>query len=305
MKPYNTYRAFLKKKYGKRIQKISIDAGFTCPNRDGSKGTGGCTYCIPRSFTPAYIQSVQPIPIQLEEAKKLLRTRYKPDAYIAYFQSFSNTHAPLEHLKALYQEALDDREVMGLAIGTRSDCVDYDKLDYLGELALRYDVTIEYGLESSHQVTLNRINRLDTIETFEWAVRETSARGIQMGVHVILGLPGETEDMMLETARYISRLPIQFVKIHHLHIVRGTLLAHEYEKEPFPLFELGAYLEFASQFIRLLRPDMVIQRVAGEAHPRHLIGPDWGPRAYEVTAMLENHMLTHGWRQGDLYKQAL
>jgi len=301
LKPYLSYRTYLNEKYGKRIQKISIDAGFSCPNRDGTKGKGGCTYCIPRSFTPAYIESVQPIPHQLEKGKLLLEKRYKPDAYIAYFQSFSNTYGELDHLKALYEEALADPQVIGLSIGTRPDCVDSEKLDYLAELALEYDITIEYGLESSHQATLDRINRLDTIEMFDWAVDQTHQRNINMGAHVILGLPGESVEMMYETARFVAQRPIKFLKLHHLHIVKGTLLGRDYEREPFELFDLDSYLEVAGTFIRMLRPDMVLQRVVGETHPRHLLGPHWGLRSYEVIEKLESYMRERNWKQGDLF----
>ncbi|PIE02682.1 MAG: TIGR01212 family radical SAM protein [Acidobacteria bacterium] len=300
-KPYLTYRAFLQQKYSQRIQKISIDAGFSCPNRDGSKGKGGCTYCVPRSFTPAYVQAVQSVSEQLEKGKVLLRKRYKPDAYIAYFQSFSNTYAELSKLKELYLEALADREVVGLAIGTRPDCVDDEKLDFIAGLSQQYDVTIEYGLESSHNITLERINRKDTVESFKRAVNSTAKRGIQVGAHVILGLPGETRKMMMETARFLAGLPIQFVKIHHLHLVKGTLLAKEYRNNSFPLFSLNDYLDHAAEFIRNLRHDMVLQRVVGETHPRHLVGPNWGLRSYEVASRLEEMMIQKGWRQGDLF----
>jgi radical SAM protein (TIGR01212 family) len=299
--PYRTYRQYLKNKYHKRLQKISIDAGFSCPNRDGTKSKGGCTYCIPRSFTPAYIDSVEPIPIQLEKGKRLLKKRYKPDAYIAYFQSFSNTYASLEELKTLYLQALSDPEVEGIAIGTRPDCVDEDKLAFLADLSRHYDVTIEYGLETSHQKTLDRVNRQDTVQNFRETVRLTASHGIQMGVHVILGLPGETEPMMIETADFIASLPLKFVKIHHLHLVKGTLLAREYEDNPFPLFDLDDYLRVAAEFIRHLSPDMVLQRVVGETHPRHLIGPNWGLRSYEVSHMLEKLMEKNSWYQADLF----
>jgi hypothetical protein len=300
-KPYYSYAAYIRKKFGERIQKVSIDAGFTCPNRDGTKGYGGCIYCNNDSFTPAYLKNIPDIRTQIENGKTFLKKRYGSRKFIAYFQAYSNTYADLTHLKKLYEEALSDPEIIGITLGTRPDCIDEQKIDYLSTLAKDYYVTIEYGLESIHNETLERINRLHTVEEFADAVKMTAGKGIHIGTHLILGLPGETREMMLAGADYLSSLPVDYIKLHHLHIVEKTILAVQYKKNPFPLFSCQEYIEVASEFIRRTRPDIVFQRVVGETQPRNLIAPNWGIRADKVARLLEKFMLDRGYYQGELF----
>ncbi|GAB4175404.1 MAG: TIGR01212 family radical SAM protein [Calditrichia bacterium] len=300
-RPYYSYATYIKQKFGERIQKVSVDAGFTCPNRDGTKGYGGCIYCNNDSFTPAYLKDIPSIREQIESGKEFLKRRYKANKFIAYFQAYSNTYAPLDVLKSRYEEALDDPEIIGLTLGTRPDCIDENILTYLEDIAKTHYVTIEYGLESIHNKTLDFINRLHTIEEFEEAIQKTANRGIYMGTHLILGLPGESKEMMLAGAEYISRFPLDYVKLHHLHIVEKTVLGVKYKREPFPLFSCMEYVELAAEFIRRTRPDMVFQRIVGETQPRNLIAPNWGIRADKVARLIENHMKEHVYFQGQLY----
>lgn len=300
-RPYYSYTLYMRKKFGERIQKVSIEAGFTCPNRDGTKGYGGCIYCNNDSFTPAYLKNIRSIAEQLKNGKEFLKRRYGVSKFIAYFQAYSNTYADLETLKRLYQEALDDPEVIGITLGTRPDCIDEEKLKYLEELAKTHYVSIEYGLESVHDHTLEAINRLHTFREFVDAVHMTAGRGIYIGTHLILGLPGETREMMLEGAPVISSLPVDYIKLHHLHIVEKTVLGVRYRRQPFPLFTCQEYIELAAEFIRRSKPDLVFQRVVGETQPRNLIAPNWGIRADKVARLLEKYMKEHGFYQGQLY----
>jgi hypothetical protein len=300
--PFLSYRAWLKEKTGLRIQKISIEAGMTCPNRDGTAGKGGCTYCLPQSFIPSYLRPRQSIAQQIAMGKELLRRRYRCDAFYAYFQSYTNTYKPLQELKDLYREALQDPEIHGLVIGTRPDCLEEALLDFLEELNQQTTVCVELGLESSHDQTLRRVNRGHDVQSFEDAVAALHRRQLAIGCHIILGLPGESQDMMLSTADFLSSQPIDSLKIHHLYLVQGTSLAEEFRQRPFPLLSLEDYLDLCGRFLCRLRPDIALQRLVGETHPRHLLAPHWGFRAYEVKEALVRHMNARGWQQGMSWK---
>ncbi len=298
---YNAYVDYLRRRYGNRVQKVSVDAGFTCPNRDGTKARGGCTYCNNRSFVPPYCTPGMSIREQVAAGVEFLSRRYKADQFIVYFQAYSNTYAPLNHLKELYEQALDHPRVIGLAIGTRPDCIDAEKIAYIARLARRYYITIEYGLESVSDETLQRLNRCQTFREWVQAVEMTAGTGIHVCTHVILGLPGETREQMLRMARVISRYPIDYLKIHHLHVVQQTILAAQYRREPFPLLGFREYVDLVVEFLQRLRPDIKIQRLVGETHPRHLIGPIWGMRADAVQREIERELTRRDAWQGKLW----
>ncbi|NIR67162.1 MAG: TIGR01212 family radical SAM protein [Aliifodinibius sp.] len=300
--PYNAYKDYLKQRFGGRIQKVSVDAGFTCPNRDGSKAYGGCTYCNNLSFVPPYCEPVMSIAEQVEAGVNFVGRRYKVNQFMVYFQAYSNTYAPLSYLKGLYEQALAHPQVMGLAIGTRPDCVDEEKIAYLEELARDYFISIEYGVESIYDKTLERLNRGHTFQEWAEAVEMTAGRGIHICTHVILGLPGESKEEMLHTAEVLSRYPIGSIKLHHLHIVKKTQLAAEYKKNPFPVLGYAEYLDLVVEFLQRLRPDIRIQRLVGETHPRHLLAPLWNVGASTVQQDIVKRMKDRDAWQGKLYR---
>ncbi len=303
---YKSASALLRKIFGRRVQKISIDAGFTCPNRDGRLGYGGCTYCINSSFTPYYVSKRRSITDQLREGIEFFSRKYKTWKYIAYFQAYSNTYASVDVLRQRYEEALSYPGVIGLDIATRPDCVDEDILDYLAELSSKTFVMIEYGVESTLDRTLERVNRLHTYDQAAWAISETARRGILQSVHLILGLPGETRDDMLLHARRISALPVNILKLHQLQILRGTRMARDYAEHPeeYPLFEtVEAYVDFVVDFLELLRPDIYIDRFTNESPPDTVIAPHWGGvKNFEVVHKIEHALEKHGTWQGRRYR---
>ena len=311
-KRYNSFVGYFKRKYGERLQKIVLDAGFTCPNRDGKVGRGGCTYCDNAAFHPSYSTSGKILHQQLDEGIEFHKVRYRTtEHYLAYFQSFSNTYAPLEKLRELYEEALSHPDVVGIVIGTRPDCVDEEKLDYLADLnqgRVLKDwtrtlsgvgrrtapiVIVEYGIESCYDSTLERINRGHDFETACKAVRMTAERGIDVGAHFILGLPGETRQMMLDACSLINDLPLRSVKFHQLQIVKGTQMEKEYAQVPqdFERFSLDEYLDFFVEMLERLRPDLFIERFVGEVPPRFVNETPWGLiRNVELLRLLETRL---------------
>ena len=307
MKRYNTFVDYFKEKYGCRLQKLVVDAGFCCPNRDGTLARGGCTYCDNNAFHPGYSTPDKSIAQQLEEGKEFHRTRYRrATKYLAYFQPYSNTYAPLERLKELYGEALAQPDVVGLAIGTRPDCVDEAKLDYLAELSASGKVVfLEFGIESCYNATLEHINRHHTFEKAQWAVRESARRGILTGAHFIFGLPGETREMMLSGAELINDLPLDSVKFHQLQIIKGTKMEREFAEHPerFVTWTLPEYIDFFVDFLERLRPDLRIERFAGEVPPRFVNSTPWGlVRNVELLRLLEKRLEQRDTFQGFLCK---
>ena len=305
MRRYNSQADFIKEKYGVRLQKLVVDAGFTCPNRDGAKGRGGCTFCDNNAFHPNYSTPDKSITQQLEEGIEFHRGRYRrAGGYLAYFQPYSNTYAPLEKLRQLYREALAHPEVRGIVIGTRPDCVDEAKLDYLAELAKEHIVIVEYGIESCYDATLEHINRGHTYADAVRAVEMTAARGLHTGAHFILGLPGETREMMLSAADRINALKIDSVKFHQLQIIKGTKMEEEYAQHPerFEKFTLEGYIDFFVDILERLRPNLVIERFAGEVPPRFVNSTPWGlVRNVELLRMLEERLECRETFQGRLY----
>lgn len=303
-KRYNDFSGYFRKKFNGRVQKISIDAGFTCPNRDGTRGRGGCTYCNNQTFSPAYCNLEKSVATQLDEGIAFFSRKYDSMKYLAYFQSYSNTYAPLDNLKKLYEEALNHPEVIGLVIATRPDCVTTDILDYLQQLAENYYIMVEFGVESHLNSSLDRMNRGHHFEESVWAITETARRGIHNCVHLILGLPGETENDWLEQARIISDLPVENLKLHQLQIHRGTRMYKEFQDHPetFGMFTLDEYLDLCVKYLEYLSPKIIVERFVSEAPDELLVAPRWGLKNFEFTAKLEKLLEERDTWQGRLYK---
>lgn len=291
---FNAYSNYFRELYGARVQKVSIDAGFTCPNRDGTRGSGGCSFCLNDAFNPSYCLPEKSVSQQIEEGMRFHKWRYpEASSYLAYFQAFSNTYAPLGRLRSLYEEALSYPGVIGIIIGTRPDCIDDEKLAYIKELSGKNYIAIEYGIESCYDKTLERINRGHTFAEAVDAVKKTAALGINTGAHFIFGFPGETKDEMLAAASIISGLPLKTVKFHQLQIIRGTAMESEFRNNPgdFVTFTWEEYLDFLISFLEFLNPKLVVERFSGEAPPRFLEKPLWGKkRADEIVGLVEKRM---------------
>jgi uncharacterized protein len=303
---FNAYSNYFRSIYGARVQKVSIDAGFTCPNRDGSKGNGGCTYCNNDAFNPSYCIPEKSVSQQIKEGVEFHKWRYREAvSYLAYFQAYSNTYAPLARLQDLYEEALGFPGVTGLIIGTRPDCIDDEKLRYLKELSARCYLAVEYGVESCYNKTLRRINRGHSFEDAVNAIEKTAGYGINTGAHFILGLPGETREEMLKQADIISALPLKSVKFHQLQIIKGTKMEKEFRENPddFELFTWEEYLDFIISFLERLNPSIVVERFTGEAPLRFLSGPGWGKkRADQIVNLIEKRLVELDTWQGRLYR---
>ncbi|GAP42540.1 radical SAM protein, TIGR01212 family [Lentimicrobium saccharophilum] len=308
-KRYNSYNEYFKRTFGSRVQKVSIDAGFTCPNRDGTAGSGGCTYCNNDAFNPSYCIPSKSITQQIEEGIAFHKVRYRRAMkYLAYFQTYSNTYAPLAHLKEIYEEALQHPDVAGLVIGTRTDCMDDEKLAYFSRLSDNYYVMIEYGLETTNEQTLMAINRGHTMAQAAAMIRKTADYGLKTGIHLIFGLPGETRQEMLDRAGIISALPLTTVKFHQLQIVKGTKMAMQFREQPgmFSLFSLEEYISFIVSFIERLNPSFVIERFTGEVPPRFLESQPWSNlRADQVAIMIEEELTKRDTWQGRYFRPQL
>ena len=305
-RPFNSYSGYFKRLFGSRMQKLTINAGFTCPNRDGRVGTGGCTFCNNEAFTPSYCTPAKSVTQQLEEGIAFHRNRYRTaQRYLTYFQSFSNTYAPLEELRRIYDEALAHPLVAGLVIGTRPDCVDDAVLDYFADVARERYVIIEYGIESCCDATLQAVNRGHDFACARQAVEATAARGIHTGAHFILGLPGESDDMLIASADIINSLPLNTVKFHQLQIFRDTPMAADWAQHPerYRFRTLDEYLDLFIRILQRLRPDLVVERFAGEAPPRYHCGPTWGLiRNEQLLARLEKRLRETGSYQSQFWQ---
>lgn len=295
---YYDLNAYFRRRFGFRVHKISVDAGLSCPNRDGTLGRGGCIYCNARgSGTGAHARG-ESVTRQIERGRDFLARRYKAQGFLAYFQSFSNTYAPLAHLEALYREALAVPGVLGLAIGTRPDCVDGPVLDLLAELARTRLVWVEYGLQSAWDRTLEAIGRGHDAACFARAVTAARARGLPVCAHAILGLPGEGPEEMRGTADFLARLPVDGVKLHLLYVVRGTPLEALYASGAYRCLEQEAYAELACDVLERLPPEVVIQRLTGDPHPGELVAPAWSLRKQETLSRIRQTLERRGTRQG-------
>jgi len=299
---YNDFGSWMKKHFPFKVQKISIDAGFSCPNRDGTIARGGCTYCDNRTFNPSYCHKRDSVTEQLEAGKRFFSTKYPEMKYLAYFQAYTNTYSPTSKLRAMYEEALAVKDVVGLVIGTRPDCVSNDLLDYLQELNKETFILVEYGIESANNKTLEYINRGHTFECSIDALERTHSRGIATGGHIILGLPGEDKNESIRQAKLISALPMDILKIHQMQIIKGTLLARQYNETPFHLYSVDEYIELIAEYIQHLRQDLVLERFVSQSPAEFLIGPKWGLKNYEFINKLVNYLKQNGIYQGMLVK---
>lgn len=290
----------MRRRFDCKVQKIAIDAGFSCPNRDGRLSHGGCTFCDNHTFNPSYCRPDHSIAAQIAEGKAFFARKYPDMRYLAYFQAYSNTYAPLDTLRRRYEEALSQDGVVGLVIGTRPDCVDTTVLDYLESLSRQCFLTVEYGIETTDNDTLRRINRGHTFECSRRAVEDTHARGILTCAHIILGLPGETAADNLRQAHTVSALPIDLLKLHQLQVVRGTVMAQQYAEHPFKLYTADEYIDLATAYVERLRDDIVIERFVSQSPAGMLVAPRWGLKNHEFADRLVRHMKEVGAWQGRL-----
>ncbi|GIS08089.1 MAG: TIGR01212 family radical SAM protein [Flavobacteriales bacterium] len=303
---YRDFSTFIKEKFNGRVQKVSIDAGFTCPNKDGTKGVGGCTYCNNNTFNPDYCKPIKPILVQIKEGIEFFSKKYKTQKYLAYFQAFTNTYAPLKDLKPMYDEALSHKDVIGLVIATRPDSIKDNVLDYLQNLAKKGNfIKLEFGLESTNNKTLEAINRCQTHEEAVDAFSRAKDRGLHLGAHLILGLPGENKEDMLEHARKVSQLPVNTLKIHHLQIVKHTMMAYQFKNTPemFTFMALDEYIDLVVDFVELLHPDIILERFFSESPARMLIHPKYGLKNFEVKHLVNKRLEERDAWQGRLYKK--
>ena len=287
---YHDFGTWIRNQLPFRVQKISIDAGFTCPNRDGRIGIGGCIFCDNKSFNPSYCSHKKSVTEQLEDGKRFFAKKYPDMKYLAYFQAYTNTYDVVDKLKQLYEEALKVEDVVGIVIGTRPDCVSSELLDYLEELNKRTFLIVEYGIDSCNDDTLRYINRGHDFACTRKAVEETAKRGIYVGGHVIMGLPGEDAAESLRQAPIISSLPLTMLKIHQMQIIKGTRLAKIYKEQPFHLYTVEEYIDLITKYIGLLRSDLVLERFVTQSPPEMLIAPKWGLKNYEFTNLLNNKL---------------
>lgn len=302
-KPYSAFSDYLKQKYGCKVYKATVDAGFTCPNRDGSLGVGGCVYCNNQGFSPNSREPKRSIKEQLETGMSHLRKRYKAEKFIAYFQAYTNTYAPVERLEKLYREALEPPDIVALSVGTRPDCCGDDVIDLLGELGREHEVWIELGLQSAHNPTLELINRGHTFEDFLDAVRRIRRRPeLKICAHVILGLPGEPREMMLETARVISDLKIEAVKIHLLHVLKDTPLEEMHRRGEVAIMDMRTYATLVCDYLELLDPGVLIQRLTADGPSDILVAPRWAMEKRKTLDMIEKELLRRGTTQGSKRK---
>ena len=297
---YCDYGTWIRSRFPFRVQKISVDAGFTCPNRDGRISTGGCIFCNNRTFNPSYCDSRHSVSQQLEEGKRFFARKYPDMKYLAYFQAYTNTYASLDRLKALYEESLGVEDVVGIVIGTRPDCMSDELLDYLSSLNERTFLIVEYGIESANDLTLQFINRGHTFEQSRQAISKTHQRGILTGGHIILGLPGEDAEESIRQASLISALDLDILKIHQMQIIRGTALERIYEQKPFHIYSVDEYIRLIASYIQHLRKDLVLERFASQSPPELLVAPHWGLKNYEFTNLLINYLRQHKIYQGQL-----
>jgi len=302
-KRYRDFPSFFRTLFQERVQKLSIDGGFTCPNRDGSKGTGGCTFCNNESFSPEYCRREKPVAQQIEEGRRFFGHKYVGQKYLAYFQAYSNTYASIEVLRQKYEEALACPDVVGLVVATRPDAISGEVLDYLGRLAGRYYVGVEYGIESTRDDVLQAVHRGHTYAEAEAAIRRTAGRGITVGAHLIFGLPGEDPRSMLEGAVRVCDLPIDVLKLHQLQIVRNTEMAAQYVRQPerFRLYTLEEYLDFVTEVIGHIRPEVYLERFVNQTPGEYLIAPHWGVKNFEFVAKLEKRLKEKDIWQGKFY----
>ncbi len=302
-KRYNDYSSYIKRVFGERVQKVSIDAGFTCPNRDGTKGRGGCHFCNNSTFNPDYCGPETSITAQIDKGISFFKGKYKTQKYLAYFQAYTNTYGQTGKLMEMYREALDHPEVIGIVLGTRPDCLADDLLDELAKVNESSYVAIELGAESTNNATLEVINRGHSWEDTVDAVHRVKERGIPTGMHFILGLPGENREQLLDHARKVSELPVDFIKTHQLQIVKGSRFGWEYGKNPekFDLFSAEEFIELMVDFLELLDSGIIVERFISQAPHDLLMAPRWGLKNFEFVAKVEKRLRERDTWQGRLF----
>lgn len=303
VKRYNDFNGFLQQCFPYKVQKISVNAGFTCPNRDGTKGWNGCTYCNNQTFSPEYCRTERTVSEQLDEGIRFFARKYPAMKYLAYFQAYTNTYEELDVLKRKYEEALAFPGVVGLIIGTRPDCMPEELLEYLTGLSRRTFVLVEYGVESTLDSTLERINRGHTWAESQDAIRRTSARGIYTGAHLILGLPGESREDILAHAARLSVLPLTTLKLHQLQLIRQTAMGREFQDNPerFSLFDVDTYVDLVIDFLERLNLSIVVERFVSQSPKELLLAPDWGLKNFEFTAKVNRRISERDTWQGRYY----
>ena len=303
-KRYLDYSSFIKSTFGERVQKISLDIGFSCPNRDGSKGYGGCTYCNNNTFNPDYCEPTKSIKEQLEQGIAFFGKKYNSIHYLAYFQAYTNTYSDLDSLKKMYEEALNVDGVIGLVIGTRPDCISDEVIEYLSFLSKKYFISLEFGVESTNEKTLLSVNRCHTFEETKATFEKCKNKGFHLGAHIILGLPGENKQDLLNHAFEVSKLPIDTLKMHHLQIVKNSVMAIQFKRNPenFNLFSSEGYIDFITNFIGHMRPDIIIERFISETPQDLLIAPKWNNlKNFEVVAKIDKKLIEKNCWQGKYY----
>lgn len=302
-KRYNDYSSYIKSRFGKRVQKVSVNAGFTCPNRDGTKGIGGCAFCNNSTFNPSYCEPEMSIVQQIEKGISFFRPKYQTQQYLAYFQAYSNTYEQLDVLIKRYQEALNHHKVTGIVLGTRPDCIEDDLLDVLSEWQKKYYIAIELGAESTNDETLLEINRGHTWEETVFATNRIARAGIPVGMHLILGLPGEDREQLLEHAGHISNLPLNYLKLHQLQIVKGSEFEEIFQSNPdyFNLYNIDDFIELVVDFLELISPKIVMERFISQAPHNLLIAPRWGLKNFEFVHKVEARLEERNTWQGRLF----
>jgi uncharacterized protein len=302
-KRYNDFSTYFRNLFSERVQKVSIDAGFTCPNRDGTRGRGGCTYCNNKTFNPTYCELETSVSLQVEQGVRFFEKKYKSMQFLAYFQAYTNTWAPLKELVALYEEALQHPKIIGLVISTRPDAVNEELLDYLARLKEKVYVMLEFGLESHLDRSLEKLNRGHSFAESVWALEQTAIRKINNCAHMILGLPGESRTEWLEQARVISELPVKNLKMHQLQIHKGTVMEKQYKMNPefFHIFSAEEYTELMVDYLELLNPAIIVERFVSEAPESLLIAPKWGLKNFEFVSKVEKRLKERSTWQGRLY----
>jgi uncharacterized protein len=302
-KRYNDFPTYFRNLFSERVQKVSVDGGFSCPNRDGTKGRGGCSYCNNKTFKPTYCNLDNSVSHQVQQGIQFFEKKYKSMRFLGYFQAYTSTWAPLEDLIPLYEEALRHPKIVGLVISTRPDAISDELLDYLAELGQKVYVMVEFGLESHLDQSLAKMNRGHTFAESVWALEQTARRGINNCAHLILGLPGETRSDWLEQARVISKLPVKNLKLHQLQIHKGTAMEKQFRKNPeqFHLFSAEEYIDLVVDYLELLNPEIIVERFISQAPPEMLIAPKWGLKNFEFVAKVEKRLKERGTWQGRLY----
>lgn len=302
---YLNYNKLLREQFSERIQKISINAGFTCPNRDGSKGVGGCTYCNNQTFSPQYCHPAKSVMQQVEEGIRFFNHKYQSQYYLAYFQSYTNTYDSLSNLTELYNQAISNPKVKGIVVGTRPDCVSQELLNYFAELSRKYYVMIEYGVESTNDETLRFINRAHSYATSKQSIIQTAHKGINTAAHLILGLPKEPREQIIQHAKNVSQLPLTALKLHQLQLVKGTVMAKQYKEHPewFQLYTVEEYVDLVIDFLEHLSPNIAVERFVSQSPKELLIAPNWGLKNFEFAHKVEKRLEERDTWQGKLFEQ--